>query len=90
MKYMTDFIRDYAEKHKITIKNATLICESVFQLLGETLYGKEEDLSLHGIGIFKHQTLAEKRVRHPGTGEMLTMPARTIIKFKETNGIKTQ
>ena len=34
--------------------------------------------------------MAEKRAKHPGTGEMVTIPARDIIKFKISDTFRTE
>jgi len=79
-----EFIRAYAEHYDITVKDATSICESVFAFLKKTLYEDKIDISIHKFGTFKHKKTAEKKVKHPGTGEITTIPERTIIKFTQS------
>lgn len=76
-----EFSRKYAETYGISYKHATTICQTVFELLGETIYDNKEDVVIYGFGSFRHKKTAPKRVKHPTTGEMITMPARDMIKF---------
>lgn len=84
MIYAKDFSRIYAKKFGVTYEYSQAICNSVFGLLGKLLYEEGQDVCIHRFGSFKHKETAPKRARHPGTGEMITIPAKTIIKFKET------
>ena len=79
-----EFSRRYAETYGVSYKHAITICNSVFALLGEVLYDDKEDVSIYGFGSFKRKEAAEKKVRHPATGEIITMPAREFIKFTPT------
>lgn len=76
-----EFSRKYAEAYGVSYKQATTICQSVFDFLGETIYQDKEDVVIYGFGSFKHKKTAPKRVKHPSTGEMMTMPPRDMIKF---------
>lgn len=86
----TDFSRLYAKTYKVSNEYGATICESVFKLLGELLYENKEDVSIYRFGSFKHKTMAEKKARHPKTGEMITIPERDVIKFKPTEASKTE
>lgn len=83
MIYTDDFIRLFAETNGITIKNSAIICKNVFQLMGKVIYEQNDDLAIRNVGIFKHKHFAEKKVRHPMTKEIITMPAHEVIKFKQ-------
>ncbi len=79
-----DFAKRYAKTYGVSNKYAATVCESVFRLLGTMLYEENEDVSIYRFGSFKHTKMAEKRAKHPGTGEMITIPERDVIKFKRT------
>lgn len=82
MKNMREFSRLFAEKYGLRYKDSTYVCKGVFQLLGELLYEQGEDVVLNNFGSFRHKKTAEKKAKHPITGEMVTIPPRDIIKFK--------
>lgn len=79
-----EFSRLYAKTYGVTNEYAATICDSVFKLLGNVLYEKGEDVAIYGFGSFKHKKMAEKRARHPSSGEMITIPERDVVKFKQT------
>ena len=90
MKNMKEFSRLFAERYGLKYKDSAFICKGVFQLLGELLYEEGEDVILNNFGSFKHKRMAEKRAKHPGTGEMVTIQARDIIKFKISDTFRTE
>lgn len=90
MKNMTEFSRLFAEVHGITYKDSAMICKDVFQLLGELLYEQGEDVVLNNFGSFRHKKTAEKRAKHPITGEMVTISPRDIIKFKKSDAFRPE
>ena len=77
----SDFGRLYAEIFKVSQEYGKTICNSVFALMGDVLYNRNEDLIIQGFGSFKHKRAKAKKVRHPGTGEIMTTPPRDFIKF---------
>lgn len=77
----SEFGRLYAEVFGVSIEYGKEICNSVFALIGDVLYNRNEDLIIQGFGSFKHKQAKAKNVRHPSTGEIITMPPRDYIKF---------
>lgn len=83
----TDFSRLYAKTYGVTLSYSATMCESVFALLYDVLYNKKEDVTIYGFGSFKHQKMAAKRARHPGTGKMITIPERDVVKFRQSETV---
>lgn len=75
------FGRKFAEKYGVTYQDADIMCRNAFELLGTLLYEEKEDVVITGFGSFRHKIKKEKNVRHPTTGEIITMPERDIVKF---------
>lgn len=75
------FGRKFAEKYGVTYQDAEQICRNTFELLGILLYEEKEDVVISGFGTFKHKTAKPKKVRHPGTGEIIITPQRDFVKF---------
>ena len=80
----TEFIRKYAEKTGMTIKDSTIICESFIKVLGDLLYNEHEDIRFTGFGVFRHHIKPERTIKHPGTGELKVAPELDMVKFKES------
>lgn len=75
------FSRKFAERYGVTYQDADRICRNTFDLLGMLLYEENEDIVITGFGALKHKKAKAKKVRHPSTGEMITMPERDFVKF---------
>lgn len=59
---------------KQTIKNAIEIINRETDNNGDTL-------TLRGFGTFKRKVAAEKQARNPQTGDPITVPARSVLRF---------
>ena len=79
-----DVARAYAQLFGATIEDSTYICETFLTMLYKLLYEEKRNIKFYGVGSFKQKIFKEKRVRHPITKEMLTMPERTVVKFSQT------
>ncbi len=78
----------YARKYGVSQRCAAEVCGSVFELLGDILYNEKEEVTIYGFGSFKQKTMAQKRARHPATGEIIVIPERRIIKFKPSDSLE--
>lgn len=84
------FGRKFAERYGITYQDAEQICRNAFELLGVLLYEEKEDVVISGFGAFKHKIAKQKKVRHPGTGELITTPERDFVKFTPSELLDTK
>lgn len=84
------FSRKFAEVYGYTYQSAEQLMKNVFELLGTTVYQEGEDVTIPGFGAFKHKTAKPKRVRHPGTGEMIVQPERDFVKFTPSDLLKNK
>lgn len=82
-----DFARLYAERRGVPNKYAALDCEIFWEVLSEILYVKKESLTIYGLFSLQQNTKAAKKVRHPTTKEMITIPERNTIKFIQTSRV---
>lgn len=78
---MTQLWRLYAQTFGCTYIEARQFCEQFMDLLAYIMLEKNQDVVLQRIGGFKHFHQAEKRVRHPKTGEFVAIPAHDLIRF---------
>lgn len=84
---LKDFVRKLSERNDITLTCSKDICYAFIDTLNYLLDNSEEDVYLYGLGTFKHETRKAKVLRHPKTGELMTMPERNVITFKRTEHI---
>lgn len=84
------FSRKFAEDCGYTYQAAEQICRQLFGFLGKTLYEDGEDITISRFGAFKHRKAQPKNVRHPGTGEIITQPARYFVKFTPSELLGTK
>lgn len=77
----TELIKDVARATGCTISNTKKILDACFGRIGEAL-GDGDDVSILGFGTFKTVRKKERIGRNPQTGESMTIPEHTSIKFK--------
>lgn len=84
-----EFAKKFAERYNTTQMLAFDMCEAVFETLGHLL-DVGEDVYIYGFGTFKHEVRKPKVVRHPKSGELMTIPEKHIISFKRATSSKEQ
>lgn len=77
-----EFSRMYAKAYGVTKEYAFTICSTVFDMLASELYDEEENIYIQGLGTFRQALVSSRRVRHPGTGQMMIIPPKKVVKFK--------
>lgn len=76
-----DLIRNVASETGITLASATKAVEVFTSSIVEALKAGES-VNLQGFGTFKAVNKEERVGRNPQTGDPLTIPAKTVAKFK--------
>lgn len=74
-------IREYAKLHRVTMKYAKEIFDTVFALIGDHLVNNSDDIYIHKFGVLKHKITKEHYVKHPSTGELVLVEAKDKISF---------
>lgn len=64
----------------LTTKERDLIKEAMELVTREATAG--EKIILRGVGTFKQVTKAARKAKNPKTGEVIDVPARTVLAFK--------
>lgn len=82
-----DLIRQVAANNDITIAEATKIVDSTLGSITETLKSGE-NVDLHGFGSFKAIAKPARTGRNPSTGQAISLPAKTVVKFTPAKGLK--
>lgn len=62
-----EFVREFAERQGITIREAREMCYGVFDFLGEKIMS-EDRVYIIGLGTFKKQHMKPKRILNVNTG----------------------
>jgi len=76
-----DFAQTYSELYGVPSKYARYDCDKFWKLFSKLLYEDKNNITIYGIGSFRHITKMERKVRHPGTGEIITIPEQNVVKF---------
>lgn len=84
-----EFAKILADKYDIAQALACDMCDAVFNTLSEEL-DKGEDVYIYNLGTFKQNLKKAKNVRHPITGEMMTIPERKVVSFKRAQNKREQ
>lgn len=73
-------IRMVSERGSITLKAAAEVTDIVFSAIPEVAI--QAPVQIRGFGSFRIVAQAERKGRNPRTGETVTVPAKTVLKFK--------
>ena len=81
VKTKKDIAKEVAEALDIS---QTLAREAVQQTLDSIVDGLVKDgrIELRKFGVFEVKDRAEKKIHHPNTGELITLPAKKVVAFK--------
>jgi len=71
-----------------TKQEAKEIVEKIFDEIKASLK-RNEHVVISNFGSFSLQIHKSKRVRHPQTGKIITIPPRNIVKFKQSKNFFT-
>lgn len=83
-----DLVKAVANKHdEFTQKEISVIVDTILETITETV-GKGEKVALAGFGSFEATIRSERQGRNPSTGEIMTIPAKKVCKFKALKGLK--
>jgi DNA-binding protein HU-beta len=81
-----DVTRALAARLAVTLSHADTIVDNFVEVLQETI--KTQELKLAGLGSFKQVVRAARQGRNPRTGQPITIPAKTVVKFKAAKEIR--
>lgn len=72
---------------EFTQKEIGVILDTVLETITEEM-SKGEKVALAGFGSFEATVRAARQGRNPATGEIMTIPAKKVCKFKALKGLK--
>ena len=82
-----DLIAKVAETAELSKKQATLVVNTVFETISESLSNGEK-VQIIGFGSFDVRERAERKGRNPQTGAELVIPASKVPGFKAGKALK--
>jgi DNA-binding protein HU-beta len=56
-------------------------------VIEEDVFNKGDEVSLPGLGTFKKKLSSERAGKNPGTGEVITIPAKRKVSFKASSAL---
>lgn len=77
-----ELIKAIATDSKVDAKMVEKVLKGLANTVKETVLVKGDPINIYGLGTFKQVNTAAKQARNPKTGEALTIPARTKVRFK--------
>lgn len=88
MASKTDLAKAVAQAERISLKDALSIIDTVLKTIVELT--KSSKVTLIGFGSFHEHTTKERQGRNPRTGEAITIPAKTNVRFKPSASLITR
>ena len=82
-----DLIAKVAETAELSKKQATLVVNTVFDAISESLANGEK-VQIIGFGGFDVRKRAERKGRNPQTGEEITIPTSKVPGFRAGKALK--
>lgn len=85
----TDLIEAIAERAELSKVASGRLLEIMLEIIGETLE-REEDINLVGFGSFSVIKRQQRQGRNPSTGELITIPAAKVPRFRPGKLLKNK
>lgn len=80
MMTKNEFVTQLAQRAVLTKKQASEALDIVFELMKEAVE-REGMIRFDAIGTFERYVRQGRKGRNPATGEVIEIPARTVVRF---------
>lgn len=80
-------VRIVAEHAGITSRQARDAIDTIVALVVAGLVA-EDRVVVHGLGSFDKRRRGPRRIHNPSTGEMMDVPAKTVVRFKPSSHLR--
>ena len=84
----SDIATEIAEKNGISKKTASQILDDIAKLAYKSVKGKSREFTLPGLGKLVLSSRKKRKGRNPATGELITIPAKKVVKFRVAKACK--
>lgn len=82
-----EFVAVLAEKQGVSLKEASLCLETVFEVIEEALL-EGETVKVNNFGVFSVKERAARKGVVPNTNQVIDIPAKKVITFKVSKTLK--
>lgn len=76
-----------ADELGLTKRTARTFVQRLVELVADDLVNTER-IELRGLGIFAVHTIPERQIVHPGTGQPITIPARSAVRYRSSASLR--
>lgn len=83
----TDLIAEVAKQTGMSTKEAKATVEATLDTITKGLK-KQGKVAISGFGNFELKKRPKRKGRNPATGAEITIPAKTVLKFRPLKGLK--
>lgn len=83
----SDIARHVAGQVNATISQSAEFVDATLAAIVDEIK-RDGEVKLHGLGVFKVKTNAERLARNPRTGEQVRVAARRVVKFQPAGTLK--
>lgn len=87
MMIKKDLINAIAERSGLTKRDSKIFVNTLISVLPDIL-AEEGCVNLNGFGKIEVRTRKARDVRHPSSGQIITIPARNVVSIKMSNYLK--
>lgn len=83
----SELVAEIAKQTGLSLKQSKELVESIFATITKGLK-KQGKVSISGFGNFELKKRPKRKGRNPATGAEITIPAKTVLKFRPLKGLK--
>ena len=84
-----DLVSVLAEKNGVSLREASAILDSVFEVIEEAIV-KGETVKVPNFGVFTVKTRAGRQGVVPGTNNVIEIPSKTVVTFRPSKNLKAK
>jgi DNA-binding protein HU-beta len=84
-----DLVSVLAEKNGISLREASVLFESVFEVIEDAILNGET-VKVPNFGVFSVKTRAGRDGVVPGTTDIIKIPSKTVVTFRPSKNLKSK
>jgi DNA-binding protein HU-beta len=82
-----DLISVLAEKNGVSLREASMLFDSVFEVIEEAIVNGET-VKVPNFGVFSVKERAGRQGVMPGTTDVINIPSKTVVTFRPSKNLK--
>ena len=84
-----ELVKGISEKAKVSQTEVNAVLSAFVDTIVKEVAGNGDQVSLPGLGTFKQAQRAARIGRNPSTGGTVQIPAKKVLVFKVSSGLKS-